>query len=137
MILKKRAHSGSGIELIIIGSVIFLIVISIIIIVQKETGESKRQELYQEAGKVGNIISTEVENAKSSPGTYSRKFFVPETINGREYVLYHKKTEVIITVSGVEYVLFIDPNVNGVLKKGWNTIEKTGNATSYSININI
>lgn len=128
MIHFKNNKCGQGItEFILIAGLLILVVTGIIFIVHNSTVSSRNQKVLSQAEDVGNIISSEVLNAYSSVGDYSREFILPETIDEMDYVIkLDNNSEISIIVNDLEYVVFLDYNVSGSIKKGKNQIKKTG-----------
>ncbi|MBW2990495.1 hypothetical protein KY348_02190 [Candidatus Woesearchaeota archaeon] len=134
--MLKRKKGQSSTEFILVLGAVFLISLGALIMIQKQVADSKKQKTYVKTGELGNLILAEVQNAKASQGFYSRKFFIPETINENEYLLMHNNSEITIKVEDLEYILFLEHNVSGKIRKGWNVIEKQGTSTNYTISVN-
>ena len=137
MILVRRVCGQGTLEFVLIFGFFILIIIGSILIIQKQTAESQKQKTYAQLEEFGNVIRTEIQSAQSSQGEYSREFFIPETINGKDYqISLYNNSEIIIKIEDIDYVVFLDNNVKGNIDKGKHLIKKEGGTEDYNIIIN-
>ncbi|MBN2053181.1 class III signal peptide-containing protein [Candidatus Woesearchaeota archaeon] len=124
ILFKKRFGQGST-EFILIIAAVIVILTGIVILVQWKLGEAKKQGTDSNAQELANLIRAEIQMAADSSSTYSREFFIPETLNGEDYdIRFNNQTEIAIIVNGREFVIFLNHAVNGSLQKGRNLIQK-------------
>lgn len=142
--MKKRSIKGQiAVEfLVLIAFVIFsLSALIVILAIQAESIQDSydRSRVLQ----IKNIVQSEVNLALISPAVYSRQFILPFSVDGEEYELaVYDDVEVVIEHKGVETVFFLEGNnppattisVNSIAK-GYNTILKTCDSSTCSINI--
>ena len=121
---RKWLGQGS-IEFAIIIGVLLVIIIMFIVVIQKQSAKSSTERIQVQVKDFANIISNEIVNAKASPGSYSREFFIPEQIQGMNYsIALDNGSEITVTIQDNDYVIFLDNNVVGDIKKGNHLIEK-------------
>jgi len=136
MILLKKGKGQGSLEFILIFAVIVLFIIGSIIVIQKQIINARQKKVYLQLEDFARVIVSELESAKGSPGSYSREFVIPETIEGVDYqITLVNDSEIKISVEEVNYVIFLDDNVRGSIGKGRNLIQKEGKNKSLNITI--
>lgn len=125
----KRAQSAA--EFVVLASAMFLSFCLVFIYLESMLVD------YSESAKLSSVTAIqaavvgEFELADKMPTGYERKFTIPETINGIAYTITLEnettplKDAVLISLTGVNNVRFIEQDVNGTLRSGENTIVKT------------
>ena len=136
MSVLKRKKGQSSTEFIIVAGTLFLILIGVFFMVQRQMANAKNQRIYDELEELGDLIRTEIQNARASSGTYTREFFIPETVDGKEYILFNNEREIIIKFIEYEHIIFLEHNLSGDIQKGANVIHKQGNTVNYTLSIN-
>ncbi len=120
--LMKNKGQGS-IEFIIIVSAMFFIFLGMILVIQSRISSARNDKILNTLDEVSNIIITETSLAKSINGYYYREFFLPYSIKGVDYnISLSSDDEVNIRAIGSDYVVFLNYNVSGTIKKGNNSI---------------
>jgi len=132
MCFKKRTGQSS-MEFVLIAAVMFLVFLGVFVVIQERMNQAYKGRFYNSMEELSRLVSTEIRMAESTSGSYVRQFSLPYAIGSYDYsIQLLNMTEIVISVEGIDYVVFLDVNVSGNISKGRNVIYKT----EYNISIN-
>lgn len=131
-ILKETRGQGS-VEFVMITGIMFFVIMGMAVAMQIRLSNSYKEQAYVMMDELGNLINTEVRLAYETSGDYTREFNLPEEIGTYNYsVALYDKTEVVITSVNIDYIIFLDTDVEGSLAKGKNLITKNAGVITIS-----
>jgi hypothetical protein len=131
-ILKQIKGQGS-VEFVIITGLMFFVIMGMAVAMQIRLSNSYKEQLYVLMDDLGNVVNTEVRLAYDASGDYAREFYLPDEIGSYNYsVALYDKTEVAITSIDIDYLVFLDTDVEGSLAKGRNVITKDAGVITIS-----
>lgn len=88
------------------------------------------------AERVYNVFLNEVTLAEQSPSRYEREFYLPQSIDGRDYnITLQDRRDFIVTIDTREHVFFLPTGVDNesLLERGSTTIVKECSSGSCDI----
>jgi hypothetical protein len=134
-----RAQRGqSSVEFIILASVMLVGVSAIMVVAQGFLAQANHEKDQATLQAVETAITQELGLADRAATGYSRTFILPASIKGVAYTISiieetpPRADAMIITWGNATTLIFLDPNVNGTLTPGTNTIVK--NARGIGLN---
>ena len=125
--IKRGVKAQSIIEFItLIGAALFFFTI-LILAVNYKISDKRYEDEDLRVRKIALEIQSELTLAKKATDGYKRTFYIPEKINGDDYELIHDiiSNRVSIRTERIKAAYEL-VQVNGVLIKGNNNIEKRG-----------
>ncbi|MFH1400553.1 MAG: hypothetical protein ABIH41_03475 [Nanoarchaeota archaeon] len=113
----------TSIEFMFLVGFMFIIFMSFLVVISLRMDEAKAAKDVQDIKETTNILAAEIRNAQLFDQGYKRAFRLPITINGKSYnITMLDQQEIIVTMSGQEYLSFLDNATVGSLNPGENTI---------------
>jgi len=129
MMLARR-RGQSSIEFVMILGMLFFIFMGIFAVIQGRMNSVARERSMVMLEQIGNVVRQEVTLASSARGQYVREFYLPELIGGYNYSVLTTQTEIAVRLDLSDYVIFLNQNITGTMKKGKNVIRNIeGNIT--------
>jgi len=116
----------TSVEFMFLLGFMFVIFIVFFIVVQDRTVELNVQSDRQSLREINNIIKAEVRNAYFFDDGYSRRFWMPRLVRGRNYSmnLSDDGIEISYGLSGGDYLDFLDNQTFGHVEYGPNVVCK-------------
>lgn len=121
--MKKAQSSIEFMFLLGFSIIIVTTIIALVGIEAEKRAFIQNEMLVQE---LFELVDTEINLARISPAIYTRTFFIPHLLDGREYSLsIEDNRDIVVNFNNELYVFFLNQTVSGNLNKGENTIIKT------------
>lgn len=129
MILARR-KGQSSIEFVMILGILFFMFMAIFAVIQGRMNSVARERSMVMLDQIGNVVRQEVMLAGSARGQYVREFYLPELMGGYNYSIMSNQAEIAIRLGDSDYVIFLNQNITGPMRKGKNIIRNLdGNIT--------
>ena len=124
--MGAKLKGQTSVEFMFLLGFMFVVFIVFFIVVQDRTVELTVQSDRQSLQEINNILKAEVRNAYFFDDGYSRKFWMPRLVRGRNYTmsLSEDGIEVTYNLSQVEYLDFLDHQTLGHIEYGPNVVCK-------------
>ncbi|MCX8146994.1 MAG: hypothetical protein N3D84_00835, partial [Candidatus Woesearchaeota archaeon] len=126
--MKKLTKSQSSVEFVVLSSIVLLFFVGLFAVISDRMLNIQETKSTNEVEDIVEIIKSEVQMASTSMDGYSRKFFLPETINGFNYTMrLLNDSTFILLYKDKRYEYFIPGNLtkDSYIYKGENLIMKT------------
>ena len=128
----------SSIEFMVLLGFAILVVSVILVLINADAERRQRAQNELVVQELFDLIDGEIRLATISMANYSRSFFIPPTLEGREYqVNITDGRDVVILFKEEQYVNFLNQTIAGEIEIGQNTITRTCNPSNIcTIRIN-
>ena len=122
--MKKNRRKGQiTLDFTMISVFMLILFASLFVGLQGQMYNLRDRESLQKMSQVANIVTTEVLLASQVGPGYNRDFYVPTTFQGGSYSIYiDDGLDLVLQYQGLEYITFLDAQVQGNVDKGTNTI---------------
>jgi hypothetical protein len=124
----------SSFEFVAIIGILFLVVLGSFAFVQSRTYAVMQERYSGLLEGIANIIRSELDMAYDVKGDYYREFILPEVVEGANYSvnMTSNSQDIVLRIEDTEYVVFLNQNLTGSIKKGMNVIRKSGQNISIN-----
>jgi hypothetical protein len=120
----KKAQSSIEFMVLLGFSIIVVTAIMFLVGIEAERRATIQNEMIVQ--ELFTVIDTEVGLASVSPAIYTRTFFIPYLLDGRDYTIeLEDSRDIVVNFNNDLYVFFLNQTISGNLSKGDNTITKT------------
>ena len=123
--MGKQLKAQLSLEFVSLVALAFLVMVVFIASTRSEFDELRSREEMSLVKDVAVKVQTELIIASGVEDGYLRTFELPASLDNINYTIGITNTTLVAMTEDYEYVLAV-PAVEGVLKKGSNTINKTG-----------
>jgi hypothetical protein len=124
---KKSKHSQGSMEFIILTGVIIFFLTLFFISVNENISSNTKQKQNLAVEEIAETVKNEINLASKSSDGYSRKFRIPDDINGENYnVSITGKMIYVRTSENKKAIALPVPSLTGQAVKGENIIKKEG-----------
>ncbi|MBN2458788.1 hypothetical protein JXB28_00740 [Candidatus Woesearchaeota archaeon] len=133
MSILNNSRGQGSVEFVIITGIMLFVIMGMVVAMQIRISDAYQNQLYSAMEQLGSLVNVEVRLAYASSGDYAREFYLPDVISGYDYgIALYDKTEVVIRSNDVDYIIFLDTDVEGDLDKGRNLIIKQDGVITIS-----
>jgi hypothetical protein len=118
-----RKNAQVAIEFLLLMILLFSVFMVYTVSTRNDLDNIRKNKDYVLLVDVTKMVQYEIVTASKVKDGYHRTFEIPETLDGTEYTI---ETDDMLIIAGTEeqeFALFI-PDINGSIKKGYNTITK-------------
>ncbi len=127
------SHGQSSFEFVAILGILFLVVLGAFVFVQGRTYAVMQERYSSLLDSVGNMIRSELDLAASAHGDYYREFILPESLENVNYTISMAGAQdIVLSIEGTDYVVFLNQPLTGTVIKGRNVIRKVGSNISVN-----